>query len=91
MMIFGVAEARHKFLNSKLVWADALDWADCAAEHVIGASKLASALDGLNVFAFFDDADGCSGASRVTANVALHVFGYVAANFAETYALFDLK
>src|SRR6478735_9315327 len=83
-------EPGHELADAQVVGADAVDRADRAAEHVVGAAELAGALDGDDVLGLLDDADGGLVAARVGADAAALGLRDVAAHLAEPDARLDL-
>ena len=65
------------------------DWADGSTEHVIETAVFARALNCLNVFALFNNANHGLVASSVAAYIAAIFFADVSADIAETNAFFN--
>src|SRR5690606_38686421 len=80
----------HQLANPQVVRTDALDRADRAAEHVVATAVLPGLLDRHDGLGFLDHTQERAGPLRIPADLALLLFGDVAADVAEADLLLDL-
>src|SRR5262245_42824734 len=86
-----VSETLHQLADAQLVGSDALDGADRAAEDVVAALELTCALDRDDVLGLLDHTDQRVVSTRIPADLALVLFGDVAADRAEPHPGLDLE